>query len=51
MATSDNVALDPQSKEGQEEGRRDTEGRPLIRAVDEKDREQEENKEKPVDPE
>jgi hypothetical protein len=43
--------IDPESKEGQEQGRRDTEGRPIIRAVDEQKKEAEEAKEKPVDPE
>jgi hypothetical protein len=42
---------DPESKEAQEQGRRDTEGRPVIRAVDEKKKEDEEAEEKPVDPE
>jgi hypothetical protein len=30
------MANDPESKEAQEQGRRDTEGRPVIRSVDEK---------------
>jgi hypothetical protein len=42
---------DPSSKEAQEQGKRDTEGRPVIRAVEEKKKEKEEGKEKPVDPE
>ena len=42
---------DPESKEAQEQGRRDTEGRPVIRAVDQKKKEDNEAKEKPVDPE
>jgi hypothetical protein len=42
---------DPESKEAQEQGRRDTEGRPVIRSVDEKKKEDDEAKEKPVDPE
>jgi hypothetical protein len=42
---------DPESKEAQEQGRRDTEGRPVIRAVDQKRKEDDEAKEKPVDPE
>ena len=42
---------DPESKEAQEQGRRDTEGRPFIRAVDQKKKEDDEAKEKPVDPE
>jgi hypothetical protein len=42
---------DPESKEAQEQGRRDTEGRPVIHAVDEKKTEDDEAKEKPVDPE
>ena len=43
--------IDPESKEAQEQGRRDTAGRPIIRAVDEEKKEAEEAKEKPVDPE
>jgi hypothetical protein len=42
---------DPESKEEQEQGRRDTEGRPVISAVEEKKKEDDEAKEKPVDPE
>ena len=42
---------DPKSKEAQEQGRRDTEGRPVIRGVDQKKNEDDEAKEKPVDPE
>ena len=42
---------DPESKEAQEQGKRDTEGRPVIRAVDQKKKEDDEAKEKPVDPE
>jgi hypothetical protein len=42
---------DPESKEAQEQGRRDTEGRPIIRSVEEKKKEEDEAKEKPVDPE
>jgi hypothetical protein len=42
---------DPESKESKEQGRRDTEGRPVIRSVDEKKKEDDEAKEKPVDPE
>jgi hypothetical protein len=45
------MANDPESKEEQEQGRRDTEGRPVIRAVDQKKKEDDEAKEKPVDPE
>jgi hypothetical protein len=41
----------PTSKEAQEQGKRDTEGRPVIRAVEEKKKEEKEDKEKPVDPE
>jgi hypothetical protein len=43
--------IDPESKEAHEQGRRDTEGRPVIRSVDQKKREADEAKEKPVDPE
>ena len=43
------MAADP--KTGKDEGRRDTEGRPVIPAVEEKNKEEQENKEKPVDPE
>jgi hypothetical protein len=42
---------DPDSKEAQEQGRRDTEGRPVIRPIDEEKTENDEAKEKPVDPE
>jgi hypothetical protein len=42
---------DPESKEAQEQGRRDTEGRPVIRAADQKKKEDDDAKEKPVDPE
>jgi hypothetical protein len=42
---------DPDSKEAQEQGRRDTEGRPVISAIDEEKIENNEAKEKPVDPE
>ena len=42
---------DPESKDAQEQGRRDTEGRPVIRAVDQKKKEDDEAKEKPVDSE
>jgi hypothetical protein len=42
---------DPEGKEAQEQGKRDTEGRPVIRAVDQKKKEDDEAKEKPVDPE
>ena len=35
----------------QEQGERDTEGRPVLTDKDEKNRQQEEKKEKPVDPE
>lgn len=45
------MAINPESKEAQEQGRRDTEGRPVIPAVEEEKKEAEENKEKPVDPE
>jgi hypothetical protein len=45
------MANDPESKEEQEQRRRDTEGRPVIRAVDQKKKEDDEAKEKPVDPE
>jgi hypothetical protein len=45
------MSNDPESKEAQEQGKRDTEGRPVIRAVEEKKKEEEEGKEKPVDPE
>ena len=51
MAIDDDVALDPQSKRAQEQGKRDTEGRPVIRSEEQKKKEHEENKEKPVDPE
>jgi hypothetical protein len=51
MAESRDVALDPNSEEAQAQGKRDTEGRPVIRAIEEKKKEEKENKEKPVDPE
>lgn len=43
--------IDPESKEAQEQGRRDTQGRPVIPAVEQEKKEAEEAKEKPVDPE
>jgi hypothetical protein len=45
------MTIDPNSKEAQDQGKRDTEGRPVIRAVEEKKKEDQEAKEKPVDPE
>jgi hypothetical protein len=45
------MALNPESKDAQEQGRRDTQGRPVIPAVQEEKKKKEENKEKPVDPE
>jgi hypothetical protein len=45
------MSNDPNSKEAQEQGKRDTEGRPVIRAVEEKKKEQADDNEKPVDPE
>jgi hypothetical protein len=43
--TSENPRVD------EEQGKRDTEGRPLLTDEDEKKRQDEEKKEKPVDPE
>jgi hypothetical protein len=43
--TSENPKVD------EEQGKRDTEGRPLLTDEDEKKRQDEEKKEKPVDPE
>ena len=51
MIKNDDRALDPKSERAQEQGRRDTEGRPVIGAIEEKKKEDHENKEKPVDPE
>jgi hypothetical protein len=43
------MANDPKTDEAQ--GKRDTEGRPVLTDKDEKKRQEEESKEKPVDPE
>ena len=43
------MANDPKAEEAQ--GKRDTEGRPVLTDKDEKKRQEEESKEKPVDPE
>jgi hypothetical protein len=45
------MVMNPESKEAQEQGKRDTEGRPVIPAIEEVKKEKEENKEKPIDPE
>ena len=45
------MSSESERKEAEEQGRRDTEGRPLISAVQEEKKEKKENKEKPIDPE
>ena len=50
MTTSTERALNPNSREAQEQERRDVKGRPVIPAVQQKEKEEKDKKEKPADP-